>query len=86
MAEKRQRALSVTAANRCENAVGGRCRCRCEGAAHGRALAASDDGLDRTEFERLPADDPHHLPTESEREQAKKPKLPGWEQLSILQA
>jgi hypothetical protein len=44
--------LSQSQARRCEEAKGGRCRCRCGGVLHGRQLALL--GL-------LPDDDPHYI-------------------------
>lgn len=57
------RALSLRQANSCENAAHPKCRCRCGGLLHGGARAsAGDDGADRSFFEVLPEDDPHHVP------------------------
>lgn len=60
------KALSVSQANRCENAEHPNCRCRCGGAFHGgKRVNAADGG--RQVFEELPEDDPHHLPTKEEK-------------------
>lgn len=48
------RALHSEQASACENATGGRCRCRCGGALHGAARGIPLD--------QLPADDPHYTP------------------------
>ena len=69
------RALSLRQAQTCEEARSPRCRCRCHGSLHGGHAAADPDGdspvYDRAFFEALPADDPHHLPTEVERKARK---------------
>jgi hypothetical protein len=46
--------LSMRAAQRCEAAKTGRCRCRCGGLLHGAAR-----GMDEAFFAALPDDDPH---------------------------
>jgi hypothetical protein len=51
--------LSMRAAQRCETAKNGRCRCRCGGLLHGAGRAS-----DQAFFEGLPADDPHHAQAE----------------------
>jgi hypothetical protein len=48
------RALSATAAAKCEQATTARCRCRCGGAYHGAARYAEPD-----DAYLLDADDPH---------------------------
>lgn len=59
------RALSLRAAQNCENALKPRCHCRCGGKLHG-AKRLGDAAPGRDQFEQLPADDPHHLPTPAE--------------------
>jgi hypothetical protein len=54
------RALSERQARQCESAKGGRCRCRCQGAFHGKARIAEDEP--RSAFELLSDDDPHRIP------------------------
>lgn len=63
------RALSLRAAQNCENALKPRCHCRCGGQLHGARRLERDGATlpEREDFEQLPADDPHHLPTEAER-------------------
>lgn len=58
-------ALSQFAANNCENAKNDVCHCRCNGALHGaRRLKTNETGdTDPTEFEKLPEDDPHFVPS-----------------------
>ena len=58
------RALSQRQAQTCEEACHPRCRCRCGGALHGASRGGSqeDGSVDRSFFEALPEDDPHHLP------------------------
>jgi hypothetical protein len=58
-------ALSQFAANNCENAKNDVCHCRCNGALHGaRRLKTNDAGdTDPIEFEKLPEDDPHFVPS-----------------------
>jgi hypothetical protein len=48
------RALSASAASKCEHATSTRCRCRCGGAYHGAARVTEPEGLYL-----LDADDPH---------------------------
>lgn len=52
------RALSHESAYACENATGGRCRCRCAGLLHGAARGVA--------LEDLPEEDPHHYRAEPE--------------------
>lgn len=66
----KERALSLRAAQRCENAIGPRCRCRCEGKLHGAVRLAKD--APREEYAALPEDDPHKVsatPTKRERKE-----------------
>lgn len=57
--------LSDRQAQRCEEAIGDVCHCRCGGAFHGakRGGTAGDGTIDRAFFETLPKDDPHYLPS-----------------------
>jgi len=57
--------LSAKQAQRCEEAIGDVCHCRCGGALHGsrRGGTNADGSIDRVFFEALPADDPHYLPS-----------------------
>lgn len=66
------RALSLRQAQRCENAVHPKCRCRCGGAFHGSARVKAGGLDERQAFEQLPEDDPHHLPDAEERKARKK--------------
>jgi len=59
------RALSLTQANRCETAKHPNCRCRCGGGLHGSRRLL--ENATREDFEALPEDDPHHLPTKEEK-------------------
>jgi hypothetical protein len=59
------RALSYRQASVCETAKHKRCRCRCGGQMHGASRLTPS----REAFEALPADDPHHVPNEGERQQ-----------------
>jgi hypothetical protein len=54
------RALSQTAAWRCEQALEPRCRCRCNGLLHGARRVAEPDHL----VTEIPAGDPHHVTPE----------------------
>lgn len=54
------KALSFSQVATCEKATKPRCRCRCEGAAHGIRRS----GLPEF-FEQLPEDDPHRIPERS---------------------
>lgn len=47
-----ERRLSTKAATACENATGGRCRCRCGGRLHGARRTRN--------VQTLPTDDPHY--------------------------
>lgn len=58
-ASRRQRALSFRAAQECENATGPVCKCRCNGALHGKGRVVDT----RT----LPLDDPHSPSSECPR-------------------
>lgn len=63
------RALSFRQAQRCEQAEGKRCQCRCGGAAHGKARGEVDD---------LPEDDPHFVdPERADKARAKARKAAG---------
>lgn len=62
----RQRALSYRQIRDCEEAEGSVCHCRCGGLLHGILRSKV---LDRSFFESLPADDPHRLLSEPEREE-----------------
>lgn len=53
-----QRALSFRSAQNCENAKHPQCKCRCGGAAHGKARI--------TDTRELPLDDPHSPSRECE--------------------
>lgn len=59
------RPLTTAQADRCENAQSppNRCRCRCGGRCHGRALVSGGELLAA-----LPADDPHHAGRDRGRE------------------
>jgi hypothetical protein len=63
------RNLSLKQAKRCEDATTKQCRCRCKGQFHGKGRAQS-----REEFQALPMDDPHHIPTMTARQGAAKLK------------
>lgn len=59
------KAMSQSMANSCENAKNKTCNCRCGGALHGAkrlATTVTGDTLP-TEFEKLPEDDPHFVPS-----------------------
>ena len=60
-----KRALSLAEARECENAQGPVCKCRCGGALHGSKRIRDDAPIE--EFQALPADDAHHLPTKDEQ-------------------
>jgi hypothetical protein len=62
------RALSLRAAQACEYALNKSCKCRCGGKLHGarRIERVYDELPTRDDFQALPADDPHHLPTDEE--------------------
>ncbi len=62
------RALTFSQARRCEQALAGRCKCRCRGALHGARRV--DPEAQPQAYEQLPADDPHHVVSEEERRQA----------------
>lgn len=47
--------LSMSQANRCENAAHSRCRCRCKGELHGAGRGHTENF-----FRLLNSDDPHH--------------------------
>jgi hypothetical protein len=59
------RTLSHAEIVNCENAKESRCRCRCRGLLHGAKRVSVDSGVEG--FYALPVDDPHHLPSPSER-------------------
>lgn len=65
------RAQSQEHVERCERATtpASACRCRCNGACHGRRLV--DSGAGREAFEQLPDGDPHRLETEAERRRSR---------------
>lgn len=63
------RSLSQRAADRCEGAKHPRCRCRCGGALHG-----AKRGQGPSFFESLPAEDPHHVPSEEEKKASRASK------------
>jgi hypothetical protein len=71
--------LTERQARRCEDARGGRCRCRCGGAFHGshRAQIAVDVKQAETPrewFEELPPTDPHKLTELTPAARAKRAK------------
>lgn len=68
----RLRPLSAAQAANCENAREPVCRCRCRGALHGSRRTPVGRADDRTFYEQLPEDDPHHLPSEEERREMKR--------------
>lgn len=68
------KALNESQARRCEEAKGGRCRCRCGGAMHGASRAKLAGDTPRTWFEALPEDDPHKVRELSAAEQARRAK------------
>ncbi len=59
------KAMSQSMANRCENAKEPVCHCRCGGALHGARRLATNTVGDTvpTEFEKLPEEDPHFVPS-----------------------
>lgn len=61
--------LSLRQAATCETAKHPRCRCRCQGLAHGRSVvdAVAFDEITRNFFEGLEQDDPHRISTKEER-------------------
>lgn len=65
------KALSARQAFNCETAEGGRCRCRCGGAAHGLKRAG-----DRAALTALPADDPHRIAPKKTRRRPVQDSLP----------
>jgi hypothetical protein len=68
------KALSCRQADRCENAKGPRCRCRCGGACHGIGRISDAEG-----FRDLPEDDPHHIRRRRPLvEQLVLPEVAGW--------
>jgi hypothetical protein len=70
------KALSERQARRCEEAKGGRCRCRCGGAMHGAARADryGEAETPREWFESLPDSDPHKLTELTPAARAKRAK------------
>jgi hypothetical protein len=73
----RSRALSFRAAQDCENATGPTCKCRCNGAFHGKGRVVDT----RT----LPLDDPHSPSTEC-RKCDGTGKLLGWDFAANIEA
>lgn len=65
--------LTVTQVVRCEQGAHPRCKCRCQGARHGVGRARLPEF-----FEKLPENDPHHLPKRSR--QLRLPAPVGWEE------
>ncbi len=72
MSEKR--ALSLKAAQYCENAMGPRCRCRCGGKLHGAARLPKD--APREEYASLPEHDPHKVSAMKSRAERKAEQPP----------
>lgn len=69
----RLRPLSAAQASNCENAREPVCKCRCRGALHGAARAPAGSDQDHPLFyESLPETDPHHLPSDAERQELKR--------------
>ena len=60
------KALSQRQALACEMALHRSCRCRCGGKLHGAGRSTAGVLTDRSFFEALPVDDPHHLRTAKE--------------------
>lgn len=69
---KRLKPLSFRQATNCETAREPKCVCRCGGKLHG--AARGDRGLldSRRFYEDLPASDPHHIPSEAERQELRR--------------
>lgn len=68
----RFRPLSAAQAANCENAREPVCRCRCDGAGHGKKRAPVGRADDRSFYEQLEENDPHHLPSDAERREMKR--------------
>jgi len=67
----RRAELTYAQANNCETAQERICTCRCGGKLHGARRAPVTDRLTATAwYEELPANDPHHIPSEVERASA----------------